>query len=88
MPKEAYNPNAYLSHFRNVKLGLKTRSEILDFLEKINAADVGTISKNVGLPYGVVLHHLKLLETQGIVGRRGKRPSIWYLTGFGQKRLK
>ncbi|MBS7659424.1 MAG: winged helix-turn-helix domain-containing protein [Candidatus Bathyarchaeia archaeon] len=87
MSKETYHPNAYLSDFRNVKLGLRVRSKILTFLESVNAADAETIAKHYGLSYNVVIHHLKLLENQGIVGRRGRRPSIWYLTGFGQRRL-
>ncbi|MGB9683393.1 MAG: winged helix-turn-helix domain-containing protein [Candidatus Bathyarchaeales archaeon] len=86
MPREGYHPNAYLADFRNVKLGLKARTIILDFLEK-SSAEAKLVSKGTGLPYNVVLHHLKLLEAKGIVQRKGGRPSIWALTGLGQKRL-
>jgi DNA-binding transcriptional ArsR family regulator len=86
MPREGYHPNAYLTAFRNVKLGLKTRTVILDFLEKARG-DAKEISKATGLPYAVVLHHLKLLEARGIVQRKSRRPSVWVLTGLGQKRL-
>ncbi len=86
MPKEGYHPNAHLTDFRNVKLGLKARTIILDFLER-SSADTKVISNETGLPYSVVLHHLKLLESRGIVQRKSKRPSIWGLTGLGQKRL-
>ncbi|MBS7647613.1 MAG: winged helix-turn-helix domain-containing protein [Candidatus Bathyarchaeia archaeon] len=86
MPKERYHPNAYLREFRNVKTGLKARTAILDFLEKTSAS-TREISKTTGLPYNVVLHHLKLLEIKGIVQRKNSRPATWTLTGFGQKRL-
>lgn len=64
MPREGYHPNAYLTAFRNVKLGLKARTMILEFLEK-TSAEARLISKETGLPYSVVLHHLKLLESKG-----------------------
>lgn len=86
MPREGYHPNAYLTAFRNVKLGLKARTMILEFLEK-TSAEARLISKETGLPYSVVLHHLKLLESKGIVQRKSSRPSVWLLTGLGQKRL-
>ena len=87
MSKEAYHPNAYLIDFRNVRLGLRARTRILNALEK-NSADAKTIVKQTGLTYGVVIHHLKLSEAKGIVQRKGSRPAVWALTGLGQKRLR
>jgi len=75
-----------LERVKNVKRGLKTRTEILDALEK-RASDAATIAKEKSLSYGVVMHHLRLLEKEGIVNRKGKRPYFWVLTGLGQKRL-
>ena len=86
MPRVEYHPNACLTDFRNVKLGLKARTLILNFLERVSA-DAKIVAKETGLPYNVVVHHLKLLEARGIVKRGGKRPSVWALTGLGQKRL-
>ena len=86
MTKRVYHPNAYLVDFRNVKLGLKARTRILNVLEKISA-DAKTIAEQAGLSYRVVMHHLKLLETRGLVQRKGRRRSIWKVTGLGQKRL-
>ena len=86
MPRAEYHPNAYLTDFRNVKVGLRARTLILNFLEK-SSTDAKTVAKETGLPYNVVLHHLKLLEARGIVKRGSKRPSVWVLTGLGQKRL-
>ncbi|MDH5754484.1 MAG: ArsR family transcriptional regulator [Candidatus Bathyarchaeota archaeon] len=86
MVKEVYHPNAYLIDFRNVKPGLRARTRILNALEGISA-DAKTIAKHAGLNYGVVMHHLKLLEARGLVQREGSRPSVWTLTGLGQKRL-
>jgi len=86
MVKEVYHPNAYLVDYRNVKPGLRARTRILNALESVSA-DAKTIAKQTGLHYGVVMHHLKLLEARGLVQRKRRRPSVWVLTGFGQKRL-
>lgn len=86
MVKEVYHPNAYLVDYRNVKPGLRARTVVLNALE-IVSGDAKTIAKRAGLHYGVVMHHLKLLEARGVVKRKGSRPSIWILTGLGQRRL-
>ncbi|TRO53988.1 ArsR family transcriptional regulator [Candidatus Bathyarchaeota archaeon] len=84
--KEAFHPNAYLQHVKNVKSGLKARTRILNALET-RPSDATSIAKYKSLSYGVVTHHLRLLESEGIVNRKGKRPYVWLLTGLGQKRL-
>jgi len=71
---------------KNVKRGLKTRTKILNALEK-RSSDAAAIVKEKSLSYSVVMHHLRLLEKEGIVKRKGKRPYFWVLTGLGQKRL-
>jgi len=71
---------------KNVKNGLKARTKILNALEK-RSFNAAAIAKENSLSYGVVIHHLRLLENEGIVGRKGKRPNFWVLTGLGQKRL-
>jgi predicted transcriptional regulator len=86
MVKEVYHPNAYLADFRNVKPGLRARTVVLNALERISA-DAKTIAKQTSLSYVVVMHHLKLLSLRGLVQRKGSRPSVWKLTGLGQKRL-
>ncbi|MEM3536151.1 MAG: hypothetical protein QXF44_00080 [Candidatus Bathyarchaeia archaeon] len=86
MPREAFHPNAYLSNIRNIKLGLKARTCILNTLERLSS-DANTISKETSLPYHVVMHHLKLLEAEKIVERKGRKPHTWTLSGRGQKRL-
>ena len=86
MPKEAYHPNAYLSKIRNVKRGLKARTQIIKVLEK-NSAEARTMVKEASMHYKIVTHHLKLLMNEGIVRRKGGRPQVWALTGAGQKRL-
>lgn len=87
MLKEAYHPNAYLSNIRNIRLGLQARTSILSILEEKAPIDAKAIAKETGMPYGVVIHHLRLLEAEGIVERKGSRPHVWALTGLGQKRL-
>jgi DNA-binding transcriptional ArsR family regulator len=71
---------------KNVKRGLKTRTKILAALEK-RSSNATAIANGKALSYGVVMHHLRLLEKEGIVNRKGKRPYFWVLTGLGQKRL-
>jgi len=75
-----------LHHVKNVKSGLKARTIILNVLEN-QALDAVSIATEKSLSYGVVMHHLHLLENEGTVNRKGKRPYIWLLTGLGQKRL-
>jgi DNA-binding transcriptional ArsR family regulator len=75
-----------LERVKNVKNGLKARTKILTALEK-RSSDAAAMAKEKSLSYGVVMHHLRLLEKEGIVNRKGKRPYFWVLTGLGQKRL-
>jgi DNA-binding transcriptional ArsR family regulator len=75
-----------LERVKNVKSGLKSRTKILTVLEK-RSSDAAAMAKEKSLSYGVVMHHLRLLEKEGIVDRKGKRPYFWVLTGLGQKRL-
>jgi len=86
MFREAYHPNAYLSAIRNIKLGLRARTKILSALERLSV-DAKSIARKTAMPYGVVMHHLRLLEAEGIVERKGSKPHTWVLTGLGQKRL-
>lgn len=86
MLREAYHPNAYLSDVKNVKLGLRARTRILNVLEKFSV-DAKKIAKEAEMHYRVVLYHLRLLEAEGIVERKGSKPHTWVLTGLGQKRL-
>jgi DNA-binding transcriptional ArsR family regulator len=80
------HPNAYLKNIRNVDSGLKARSKILEALES-KPYDGVKIAKEGSLSYSVVMHHLRLLENEGIVHRKGRRPYYWVSTGLGQKRL-
>lgn len=84
--RESYHPNAYLQYVNSVISGLSARTKILNLLDKqpVNAGDLARLT---GLSYAASMHHLRLLEVEGTVGRRGKRPCVWFLTGLGQKRL-
>ena len=84
--KNNYHPNAYLKHVRNVKCGLAARTRLLSLLETQQVA-TGSAAFNANMSYAAALHHLRLLEEDGTIIRRGKRPCIWQLTGMGQKRL-
>ena len=86
MVKDIWHPNAYLSSVRNVRLGLRARTLILNALEK-RSMDAKTIAHETGMHYGVVFHHLKLLEVEEIVERKRGRSHTWLLTGVGQRRL-
>jgi len=70
-----------------VRLGLAARTKILQALEK-RESDVKGIMSPSGLKYGVVIHHLRLLEAERVVVKKdGKKPYVWQLTGVGQQRL-
>ncbi|MGZ4850621.1 MAG: ArsR family transcriptional regulator [Candidatus Bathyarchaeia archaeon] len=71
---------------RNVSSGLRARTKILQTLEHSPSA-AARIAKENSLSYSVVRHHLRLLEDEGIVHRKGGRPYCWMSTGLGQKRL-
>jgi predicted ArsR family transcriptional regulator len=86
MVKENLHPNAYLSKTRNIKLGLRARTLILNALEE-HVVTAKAIANKAEIHYGVVLHHLRLLETEGIIQHSGGKPHVWALTGAGQKRL-
>jgi len=85
--KETCHPNAYLSGIKNVAQGLRARTRLLDLLEIHPAEAAGDMGKKVGMNYGVVMHHLRLLEKEGLVERKSGKPIIWRLTGSGQRRL-
>ena len=84
--KEETHPNAYLTQIRNVHNGLVARTKILVLLE-IQGSAACKIANESGLTYGVVIYHLRLLENEGTVERKGSRRYVWLVTGFGQKRL-
>jgi DNA-binding transcriptional ArsR family regulator len=86
MLRGAYHPKAYLSNIKNIRRGLLARTRILDVLDK-RFVDAKTIANDTGMHYGVVMHHLKLLEVEGIIERKQSKPHIWIVTGLGQKRL-
>ncbi len=84
--REIVHPKAYLSRIRNVRSGLRSRTQILNILEH-QSADAKTIAKETSATYRVVIHHLRLLRIEGTVERKGNKPHVWALTGLGQKRL-
>ena len=86
MVKETHHPNAYLKTIKNVKLGLRTRTRILNALGK-STFDARSLARETGTSYPVAMHHLRLLNKEGIVDKTGGKPYSWWLTGRGQKRL-
>jgi len=84
--KEIFHPKAFLSQKRNVKLGLTARTRIIHALEKA-ASNARNVANTTGLNYKVAIHHLRLLEAEKVVNRKGKKPFLWELTGVGQQRL-
>jgi predicted ArsR family transcriptional regulator len=87
MQRGNYHPNAYLERRRNVIGGLEARTLILTSLDDRRALTVKEIAELAALSPYVSRHHLRLLEAERIVKRRGKRPYKWRITGKGQKRL-
>jgi predicted ArsR family transcriptional regulator len=75
-----------LTDIRNTKLGLRARTRLLNILEN-TAGNARSLAEKAGLHYTVAMHHLKLLENEGIVQRGKRKAYVWSLTGMGQKRL-
>lgn len=49
---------------------------------------VSTVVSSSGLNHRVAAYHLRLLEAEHVVVRKGdRRPYVWELTGVGQQRL-
>jgi predicted ArsR family transcriptional regulator len=65
---------------------LVARTKIVLLLEK-GEFTARTLAEKIGMSYSAVLHHLHLLETEKIIGRKGSKPFLWGLTGAGQQRL-
>jgi len=86
MSKEIYHPNAYLRNLRNIRLGLKARTKILNALER-GSGNGRTVAKEAAMHYGAAMHHLRLLQSEGLVERSAGKRAVWSLTGVGQKRL-
>ncbi|MBK5190195.1 MAG: hypothetical protein JJE19_01670 [Methanosarcinales archaeon] len=87
MQRKKYHPDAYLERKRNVIRGLKARTKILEVMGRANALTIKEVSGLAVLSYSTSRHHLRLLEDEQIVKRKGKRPYKWKITGKGQKRL-
>ena len=87
MLRKPYNPKAFLELRKNIRPGLVARTQIISFLEE-RAMNAKTITQKSKLSYAAVLYHLNLLETEGIIIRKGKKPFLWELTGAGQQRLR
>jgi len=86
LSKITYHPKAFLLSKRNVPKGLVNRTKVIYALER-KPSDAKSISEETGMSYSSVLHHLRLLENERIVARKGKKPYIWELTGAGQQSL-
>jgi predicted transcriptional regulator len=84
--REHYHPNAYLQRIKNVKSGLEARTRLLSVLEK-QPAKTRKLGFSTALSYSTVTYHLRHLEKEAAVVRKGKKPCVWHLTGLGQKRL-
>jgi len=86
MFKGAYHPNAFLSARRNIRPGLVARTRIVLILEK-GALNTKALVQQTKLSYSSVRYHLRLLEIEKIISRKGSKPFSWELTGVGQQRL-
>ncbi|MCW3131645.1 MAG: winged helix-turn-helix domain-containing protein [Candidatus Methanospirare jalkutatii] len=96
--RQYYDPDAFLRRRRNVRRGLSARTKILAVLRGGNAREGKTgdsggmtaseISRVLGLSYSATMHHLHLLEAEGVLTHEiVKGHYKWKITGRGQKRL-
>ncbi|MEM1569326.1 MAG: winged helix-turn-helix domain-containing protein [Candidatus Bathyarchaeia archaeon] len=81
-----YESQAYLTLIRNVDRGLRTRTLIIKAL-KSGCTSIGEVSKTTGLKYQTILKHIKKMEEEGIVVKRGEKPVKWLLTDRGQRSI-
>ena len=85
--RQVYHPNAWLPNFRNIKPGLKRRTEILRILEKRSEV-AKHLSRQIEINYSTTLYHLHNLERKGIIKRvTSKPPYVWESTLVGQQKL-
>lgn len=75
-----------MQQVKNVKAGLRSRTKIINRLE-VNSNTAIILTNITSMSYSAILHHLRLLEREGLVKRTGKRPFNWQITGIGQKQL-
>jgi predicted transcriptional regulator len=73
--RRVYQLNAWLSGFRNVLLGPKLQTEILQRLEKDSATAMG-LSGEICVTYSMILHHLHNLEGRGIFEKVSSKKSF------------
>jgi len=96
--RQYYDPDAFLRRRRNVRRGLSARTKILAVLRGENAREgkagdgggmtASEISRVLGLSYSATMHHLHLLEVEGVLMHEiVKGHYKWKITGRGQKRL-
>jgi len=96
--RQYYDPDAFLRRRRNVRRGLSARTKILAVLRGENAREgkardsggmtASEISCVLGLSYSAIMHHLHLLEAEGVLTHEiVKGHYKWKITGRGQKRL-
>jgi predicted transcriptional regulator len=72
---------------RNVSRGLKSRTKILELMDK-GKTNVQDISGKAGLGPACVSYHLKLLLKQRVVAMsKSGRAGRWTLTKYGQEKL-
>ena len=81
-----YHPKAFLLSIRNIRSGLTTRTKIITILEN-NDLTGKKLSKKIDKSYSTIFHHLRLLENDKIIERKGTKPFFWKLTGIGQQSL-
>jgi len=86
MFKGSYHPKAFLLHKKNVRRGLSTRTKIVSLLEA-SPLNAKMLAEKIGISYGSVLHHLRLLKTEHVAIRQSEKPYFWKLTGSGQQKL-
>ena len=87
MPRLNYYPQAYLSKKRNLKTGLRSRTNILKALE-LGEKTTREIAETMGISYACIIHHLHLLQAENYVKRIGvKKPFKWRKTELGQQKL-
>jgi predicted ArsR family transcriptional regulator len=81
-----FESRAYLTYIRNLDRGLASRTQIIHVIETKDAPSTADIADELEISYSTVRYHLKNLERESVVRRRGVS-GTWHLLDQGQAKL-
>jgi predicted transcriptional regulator len=87
MTFKGFHPKAFLKSKRNVSNGLRTRTLIIEVINK-KPSQIKEISNETKLSYRSIAYHVNTMRKEKIItSQTRKKPPVWKLTKFGQQKL-